>query len=107
MNKACWAVIALAIAASPALAQPGNTAPLPPGEMPPQGPPAVQAEAQASAGIDVDALVARAQAASPTLETIARGTLRRARRAIALGPTVGAWSGYVPGQEQGETAITF
>ncbi len=67
----------------------------------------MQADAQANAGIDVDALIARAREASPTIEKLARGALRRARRAIAFGPTVGAWGGLVPGQDQGESAITF
>lgn len=107
MNKASWTVIALAIAVSPALAQPADTAPQSPTASPPAQAPPAQVDAQASAGINVDDLIGRARAASPTLERLARGALRRARRAIALGPTVGVWGGLVPGQDQQETAITF
>lgn len=106
MIKASFVVIALAVLTSSAVAQPGNT---PPSEA--EAPPAAGApmpiDQPPPAGFDVDALVARAQAASPTLETVLRGTLRRARRAIAFGPTIGVWGGLVPGQDEQEAAITF
>jgi hypothetical protein len=114
MNKACWTVIALAMTASSALAQPGNTAPGPSGDAPPPGdvppdmpPPEGRPVTPPGGYVDIDELVARAQAASPTLATIARGAFRRARRAIAVGPSVGMWGGVVPAQDDQEFAITF
>jgi len=98
-------VVALVLASSPALAQPGAT---PPSELPPdESSGAVDVQANANASINIDDLVARAQAASPTIETIARGTFRRARRAISIGPTIGGWAGIVPAQDETESAITF
>jgi len=57
--------------------------------------------------VDVDAAIARAQASSPTLESVARGITRRARRAIAVGPTVGLWAGRAPSPGVNEEAVTF
>ena len=107
-------LLALAVLTATADAQPGATppidpnAPLPggPGAMPPIEP-GGQAQGEGGMSISVDDLVARAQAASPTLETILRGTFRRARRAIAIGPTIGAWGGLVPAQDTSEYAISF
>ncbi len=113
MNKAWCAVIALAITASSALAQPGNTGPMPPpppgdGQPPPDAPRPVEPPPPAPSGaIDIDMLVAKAEAASPTLMTIARGALRRARRSVSMGPSVGLWGGLVPAQDDQEFAITF
>jgi len=43
----------------------------------------------------------------PEIEKLVRGTVRRARRAIALGPTVGAWVAHVPSPDVQEEAVTF
>lgn len=117
MNKVCWAVLALAMAAGSALAQPGNAAPMPPSPPPGNGgpppgdmappPPDGGPVAQPAGAINIDDLVARAEAASPTLATIARGALRRARRSISIGPSIGMWGGLVPAQDDQEFAITF
>jgi hypothetical protein len=131
-------LVALAIMSGTAIAQPGNTPPMPPpgqpmpppdqqpyppGQpMPPPGqpmPPGQQPEQRAPQDPSqpytdqqrqpdiVDEMIARAQAASPTLEKVARGAFRRARRAVSIGPTVGAWGGVVPAQDDTESAITF
>lgn len=107
MTHASWVVIALAITTGTAVAQPGNTPPVEP------SPPGAGAEVQAGADFyvnpeaGVDDLIARVQAASPTLETVARGTFRRARRVISFGPTAGLWLGAVPAQDDSESALTF
>src|SRR5687767_12999755 len=99
-------LIVLTVLSGTAAAQPGvtppsepppGTQPGPPPGTPPVPPPGTQVEAQGQAGasINVDELIERVQAASPTIETVARGTLRRARRAIAFGPTAGFWGGGV------------
>jgi hypothetical protein len=107
MKIASSVVILLAMTTS-ALAQPGAT---PPTEGPPPPPDGAGAPMEPpqdrGRGIDIDELIARAEAASPTLEAIARGTFQRARRSIALGPTVGFWAGGVLAQDEGIAAITF
>lgn len=104
--------LAVVLLTATAFAQPGNTPPQePPGqpELPPdpgqgvppdQGPPPQQQ-------INYDDLLARAQAASPTIEKVVRGAVRRARRAISVGPTVGLWGGSVIAQSEQEGAFTF
>lgn len=101
-----FAVIGLAIgdhqitAAQPAEpvaegpAQPAPTAPM--------------VEGQAQGGVDVGALIddVMQRVTLPQLQAIALGTVRRARRAIAFGPTVGAWGAYIPSLEMGEHALT-
>jgi hypothetical protein len=79
----------------------------PPVEAPPasESPPG-QASDQASEGI-VDAAIARAEAAAPSLETFVRGTFRRARRSISIGPTVGLWTGAFINQTDIDAALTF
>lgn len=55
----------------------------------------------------IDQAVAKAQAAAPSIKTYAEGTLRRARRAIAVGPTVGAYgTAFIhPGDVDGALTI--
>jgi hypothetical protein len=57
--------------------------------------------------MDLDALVARAEAAAPSIETVARGTFRRARRSISIGPTVGLWSAAIVQPGELDAALTF
>src|SRR3954470_1511455 len=76
MRHASVVLIALAIAGHIAYAQPGETAPAPP-------PPPADNDSM------VDQAIARAAAAAPTVEHIAMGALRRARRSVSVGPTVG------------------
>lgn len=116
MKIATLVVIALATTTSIAVAQPGNTAPTggempppPPDGSPPPAPPG-DASGTVQAGpvaVDLDAILARVEAASPTLETIARGAFRRARRSISFGPTVGFWGAGVLAQDDTEYALTF
>jgi hypothetical protein len=87
--------------------------PPPPSPTAPQGDmvqpgPGVGVDAQAGmqASVNLDELVARVQAASPTIETVVRGTFRRARRALSIGPTAGYWIGPVVGADTFEQAIT-
>jgi hypothetical protein len=121
MTKASWVVIALAISTGTALAQPGNTppegAPPPqpypppqgaPGEQQPQPPPSPYPQTGYQVGpVDVDSVIAKVGSEMPTIETVAKGTLRRARRAISIGPTLGYWVASVPAQDTYEHAITF
>jgi hypothetical protein len=55
----------------------------------------------------VDDLFARIEAQSPTIQTVALGALRRARRSVSIGPTIGAWIAAVPSPGEYEHAITF
>ncbi|MBA3394184.1 MAG: hypothetical protein H0T89_16165 [Deltaproteobacteria bacterium] len=75
-------------------------------EGPPQ--PAPSAEGRAQVAVDIGPVIDEVmqRVTSPQLQAIALGTVRRARRAIALGPTVGAWGAYIPSQEMGEHALT-
>ncbi len=117
MTKLSFAVIALAIAVGTATAQPGAT---PPTEPPPYAPPAEGAPPNGDPGtmppgetppsaqsVDLDAMLAKVAAEAPTLETVARGTFRRARRAISVGPTLGVWSGAFTAHSEFETALSF
>lgn len=71
-------LVVLALLAGTASAQPGAT-----GE--PAPPPNVTGDAA------IDAAIAKAQAQAPSLISFGEGALRRARRAIAIGPSVGVW----------------
>ena len=71
-------LVVVALLAGTASAQPGAT-----------GEPAPPANVTGDAAID--AAIAKAQAAAPSVESFGEGALRRARRAIAFGPTVGLW----------------
>ena len=55
----------------------------------------------------IDQAIAKAQAAAPSIKSYAEGTLRRARRAIALGPTVGVYgAGFIsPGDLDGALTL--
>jgi hypothetical protein len=64
-------------------------------------------EGEVGIEINVDELLARAEAASPALRQIASGTFRRARRAISIGPTVGVFGAAVPSPGEYDVAITF
>lgn len=81
-------LVAIAIMSGTALAQPG-------------------AEESASVVPNLDALIAQAEAQLPTIESVAAGTVRRARRAISVGPTVGVWSGAILGPGDLDAALTF
>jgi hypothetical protein len=113
MRLASFVLIAVVVATGSVGAQPGAT---PPQDVPPQGyPPAHDAPpseaypgADPSRGpVDIDAVLARIEAASPTLQTVAFGALRRARRSVSVGPTIGAWIAAVPSPGEYEQAITF
>ena len=78
-------LLVLVLLTSAAIAQPGAT---PPTE--PPAPTGVQI-GNNRLETDLDALIRKAQAEAPTIETVARGTFRRARRALLIGPTVGFW----------------
>lgn len=110
--------LAIVLVSATAFAQPGNTPPQEPAPqeqppLPPDGqgaPPPGQGAPPDQGGppqINYDELLARAQAASPTIEKVVRGAFRRARRAISVGPTVGLWGGPVIAQSEQEGAFTF
>ncbi len=71
--------------------------------------PAQSAAAEGQAQIDVGPVIddVMQRVTSPKMQSIVFGTVRRARRAVALGPTVGAWGAYIPSQEMGEHALTI
>src|SRR6185436_18703229 len=83
-------LVAVAIMAGTAFAQPG-----------------ADVEAQPSADPNLDALITQAEAQMPTIETVVAGTVRRARRAISIGPTVGLWSGAIIGPGDVDAALSF
>jgi len=56
---------------------------------------------------DLDALIRKAQAEAPTIETVARGTFRRARRALSIGPTVGLWTAAIIDPGDIDAALTI
>lgn len=93
MIKASLVLIALANMAGPVLAQPGAT---PSGEPPPQQQDTV-----------LDQALAQARANAPTIERVAMGALRRARRSISVGPTVGLWSAAFIDPGNIDAALTF
>src|SRR3954471_19105437 len=85
-------LLVLVLLTSTAIAQPGTPTP---------------AERPAPAGTDLDALIAKAQAEAPTIETVVRGTFRRARSALSIGPTVGLWTGMIIGPGDIDAALTI
>jgi hypothetical protein len=85
-------LLVLIFLTSTAIAQPGTATP---------------AEQPAPASTDLDALIAKAQAEAPTIETVVRGTFRRARRALSIGPTVGLWTGMIIGPGDIDAALTI
>lgn len=100
MKSASFALIAVAVMTHVAVAQPGATAPSP-------SPPPAEAAPEANTDAMLDQAIAKARAAAPSIKSYAEGTLRRARRAIALGPTVGLYgAGFVsPGDVDGALTI--
>jgi hypothetical protein len=58
-------------------------------------------------GNDSASLIDQLAVSAPGLERIAKGAFRRARRAVSIGPTAGAFAGYFPDAEQADYAITF
>jgi hypothetical protein len=104
MTKASLVVVALvgAIGMGRASAQPGET----PASQPPttdNGAPVPPSTFDGSP----DALLAQVAANSPTIEKIARGAFRRARRAISIGPTVGLFGASIPSPGDTDLALTF
>lgn len=94
-------LLVLVLLTSAAIAQPGAT--------PPTEPPA-----QAGVRIgnnrvetELDALIAQAQAEAPTIETVMRGTFRRARRALSIGATVGLWTAAIIEPGDIDAALTI
>jgi hypothetical protein len=98
-------LLVVALLAGTASAQPGATPPSEP--VPPPAPAPAEAQAPVENNLDLDALVARAEAAAPSIETVARGTFRRARRSISIGPTVGLWSAAFIEPGDIDAALTF
>ena len=91
-------LLVLVLLTSTAIAQPGATEP--------PAPTGVQI-GNSRIETDLDALIAKAQAEAPTIETVVRGTFRRARRALSIGPTVGLWTAAIidPGDIDGALTI--
>jgi hypothetical protein len=94
-------LLVLVLLAGPAIAQPGAT---PPAE--PPAPTGVQI-GNNRVETDLDALIRKAQAEAPTIETVARGTFRRARRALSIGPTVGLWTAAIIDPGDLDAALTI
>ena len=96
MTRLSWVVIALVITTGTATAQKDDR---------------IAREALDRVDIDVDAYVqgaeslfARLENASPVLSDIAQGALRRARRKVSIGPTLGVFGGYA---DTADAALTF
>jgi hypothetical protein len=99
----CRALLILAVALPKVVsAQPGEEPPVPP-------PVDVQVDARVQFNPEaaIGATIERIAVSSPLIERIAKGTFKRARRAISIGPTVGAFAGYFPAAERSDYAITF
>jgi hypothetical protein len=94
-------LLVLVLLTSTAIAQPGATSPTEP-----PAPTGVQ-NGDARIETDLDALIAKAQAAAPTIETVARGAFRRARRALSIGPTVGLWTAAIVDPGDVDAALTI
>lgn len=76
--------------------------------MPPSEPAPVSGDAAAPTNEStLDSAIAKAEAAAPALENIARGTFRRARRSVSIGPTVGLWSAALIQPGELDAALTF
>ncbi|MBA2541076.1 MAG: hypothetical protein H0V17_15660 [Deltaproteobacteria bacterium] len=106
--RARLVTVMLVLASSIAYAQP-DVPPAPPPDGPPPPaepmPPAVRLDVQAR--FDPGALIDQLAVNAPMVERIAKGTFKRARRAISIGPTVGVYGGRFPDSEQTDVAITF
>ncbi len=94
-------LLVLVLLTSTAIAQPGAT---PPTE--PPAPTGVQI-GNNRVEVDLDALIAKAQAEAPTIEAVARDTFRRARRALSIGPTVGLWTAAIIDPGAVDAALTI
>jgi hypothetical protein len=55
----------------------------------------------------LDGLLAEISAESPLVTTIARGVVRRGRRAVSIGPTLGAYAAAQPSPGELDVALTF
>src|SRR5688572_13681772 len=120
-------LLVLALFASTASAQPGATPPTEPQPAPaPQPPPppdddeprpkeplpTPEERMKTGEGVfkeifDPDNFFEELATNSPELATIAKGTLRRARRKVAFGPTGGAYGGRYTGTETVDMGISF
>lgn len=83
------------------LAALGSVASAQPGAMP------ADSGATATSEPNLDELIARAEAMAPSVATVARGTFRRARRAVSIGPTIGAWGTALIDPGDTDMALTF
>jgi hypothetical protein len=88
-------LLVLALCAGTAAAQPGA------------GAAGAQPGADGAQPVDLDALIAKIEAEAPRLETVARGTFDRARRAISIGPTIGLWGTGLVDTGDLDAALTF
>jgi hypothetical protein len=91
-------LLVLVLLTSTAIAQPGATEP--------PAPTGVQI-GNNRVETDLDALIRKAQAEAPTIETVARGTFRRARRALSIGPTLGLWTAAIIDPGDIDAALTI
>jgi hypothetical protein len=85
-------LLVIALLSSAARAQPGAE---------------VQPQAAPPGDATLDQAIAKAQAQAPSIETVARGTFRRARRAISIGPTVGLWTAAIIDPGAIDAALTI
>lgn len=83
------------------LAALGSVTSAQPGAMP------ADSGATATSEPNLDELIARAEAMAPSVATVARGTFRRARRAVSIGPTIGAWGTALIDPGDTDMALTF
>ena len=67
----------------------------------------VTGDGQVAVEVNIDELLARVEAASPALRQVASGTVRRARRAISIGPTAGVFGAAFPSPGEYDAAITL
>jgi hypothetical protein len=107
-------IVLLVLLAGHAFAQPGETPPMPPPDgqqgmpmPPPDGQQPMPPPPPQSEDALIDQAIAKAQAEMPTLLTVAKGTLRRARRAVAFGPTVGLWTAAFIDPGEVDAALSF
>lgn len=83
------------------LAALGSVASAQPGAMP------ADSGVTATSEPNLDELIARAEAMAPSIATVARGTFRRARRAVSIGPTIGVWGTALLDPGDTDMALTF
>lgn len=96
-------LLILVLLTGTAIAQPDAPLPAPP----PTPAPAEPQGGDGGSEIDLDALIAKAQAEAPSIEAVARGAFRRARRSLSIGPTVGVWTGTILDPGDFDTALTI